>query len=42
MACDVKITLNDGSSLTFKNFVELSNSPMEGIAKALFNNDDKR
>lgn len=42
MACDVRITLNDGSYITWKNFVDFSYSPIEEIAKVLFEDNKKR
>jgi hypothetical protein len=42
MACDVRITLNDGSYITWKDFVDFSYSPIEEIAKVLFEDNKKR
>lgn len=43
MACTVNINFKStGKQLTFKNLIELSDSPMLGIAQALFDDEAKR
>lgn len=42
MACTVNITFDSNHKLQFVNLVELSDSPMESIAQALYNDLDKR
>jgi len=42
MACDVELTLNDGSKITLKDSIDFSYSPIEEIAKVLFNDSKKR
>lgn len=42
MACRLTITLNNGEKLVFDDFIELSNTPIRDVAKALFNDTEKR
>lgn len=42
MACTVNITFDSNHQLHFEGLVELSDSPMESIAQALYNDLDKR